>query len=132
MKIAVQLLDQAWPLEPLRSISVKLMNLKDDKGNTSESATEVTNRTGGSLKLGGNPKETLPKLIRNVFESREESLDERHSSHQDAPVHPTGVAKIIHHNIQQSLFQPDEAETEEKKKAMLKDYYMKKNYYKKV
>jgi hypothetical protein len=56
----MQLLDSAKPLEPLRQLSVKLLNLKDDQGNYSESATNVMNRTKGSLKLGGNPKDVLP------------------------------------------------------------------------
>jgi hypothetical protein len=59
MNVAVSLLDQAWPLEPLRQISVKLLNLKDDKGKMSASASEVNYLTGGKTKLGGNPKEVV-------------------------------------------------------------------------
>lgn len=41
MHVATSLLDSAWPLEPLRQISVKLLNLKDDQGKYSASASEV-------------------------------------------------------------------------------------------
>ena len=61
MKIALNLLKDAWPLEPTRSISVKLLNLKNDKGQYSISATEVNYITGGRTKLGGTPKENQPK-----------------------------------------------------------------------
>ena len=41
LKIAMQLLDSTKPLEPLRQLSVKLLNLRDDQGNYSESAFTV-------------------------------------------------------------------------------------------
>ena len=50
------------------------MNLKDDKGNTSESATEVMNRTGGRLKLGGNPKDQLPIGLINLMAEKGATL----------------------------------------------------------
>ncbi len=33
----------------------------------SETATDVMHRTKGSLKLGGNPKDVLPKALLNVM-----------------------------------------------------------------
>ena len=57
MKIALSLLQDALPLEPLRQISVKLQNLKNDKGELSASASEVMQQTGGRTKLGGKPNE---------------------------------------------------------------------------
>ena len=56
-KLCVQLLDQAWPMDPCRQVSVKLLNLKDDQGRVSETPHfTVMNVTGGSSKLGGNPQ----------------------------------------------------------------------------
>lgn len=64
----MNLLNTAWPLEPVRQIQVKLLNLRDDKGNMSESAMDVMYRTGGSLKLGGNPKDILPQALVKVMQ----------------------------------------------------------------
>lgn len=63
MNIAISLVDSAWPLDPIRQISVKLLNLRDDTGKCSATASEVTHITKGRTKLGGNPKEQTPKAI---------------------------------------------------------------------
>lgn len=57
-EISLKLLDDTWPMEPCRKISVNLVNLRDEKGRVSESPhmTMVKN-TGGSSKLGGLTKE---------------------------------------------------------------------------
>ncbi|CDW79370.1 dna polymerase iv kappa [Stylonychia lemnae] len=64
MKIAINLLNDVQPLEPTRQISVKLLNLRNDKGQLSASATEVNQITGGRTKLGGTPKENQPKALK--------------------------------------------------------------------
>ena len=58
MEISLKLLDDAWPCEPCRKISVNLINLKDEKGRLSESPRyTMLNHTGGSSKLGGLTKQ---------------------------------------------------------------------------
>ena len=56
-KLSVQLLDQAWPMDPCRQISVKLLNLKDEQGRTSETPHFTSmNNTNGSTKIGSKPQ----------------------------------------------------------------------------
>ena len=57
LNLSLSLLDSAWPLEPLRQISIKLYNLKDSKGRLSFSAHTIAMQTGGKTKLGGAPKD---------------------------------------------------------------------------
>jgi hypothetical protein len=58
MEIALKLLDDAWPMDPCRKISVNLVNLKDEKGRVSESPHfTMIKHTGGSSRLGGLTKE---------------------------------------------------------------------------
>ena len=58
MKISLKLLDDAWPIDPCRKISVNMVNLKDEKGRLSESPRyTMINHTGGSSKLGGLTKQ---------------------------------------------------------------------------
>ena len=59
--LSTSLLDSAWPLEPVRQLSIKLYNLKDKKGRMSFSAHTIACHTGGKTKLGGNPKDDQPK-----------------------------------------------------------------------
>lgn len=73
MEISLKLLDDAWPCDPCRKLSVNLINLKDEKGRMSESPRyTATHHTGGSSKLGGltkqkegyDPKDRFPhKLV---------------------------------------------------------------------
>ena len=39
--LALLLFDQAWPMDPCRQISIKLINLRDAKGRTSESTVFI-------------------------------------------------------------------------------------------
>lgn len=64
--IALSLMDSAWPLEPCRQISVKLLNLKDEFGRKSYSATLVMQMTEGKTKLGGRPNIEQPKPVMKV------------------------------------------------------------------
>ena len=58
LRVALRLLDEAWPVGPCRRLSVNLANLKDKNGNFSESAhTTMIRHTGGSSKLGGLTRE---------------------------------------------------------------------------
>jgi hypothetical protein len=143
LRIAMNLLDSAWPLEPIRQIQVKLLNLRDDKGNMSESALEVMNRTGGSLKLGGNPKDILPTTLIKVMKEEGVGLPPQLAGF-NGPVQTGKIAKtpkgdpsdsstlrpIIHHQIK-PLF-PEEQEAEEVKKQKMKEYFIKQNYQKQL
>jgi len=60
--LACQLLDNAWPVEPVRHLQIKLLNLRDQHGNLSFSTTAVLQATQGKSRLGGNPKIEQPKL----------------------------------------------------------------------
>ena len=57
INLSISLLDSAWPLDPVRQLSIKLYNLKDKKGRMSFSAHTVAMQTGGKTKLGGAPKD---------------------------------------------------------------------------
>lgn len=51
--LALQLFETCWPLEPVRQIQIKLINLKDDTGRLSATAMDVLAETGGKTKLAG-------------------------------------------------------------------------------
>ena len=58
LEIALKLLNETWPVEPCRKLSVNLTSLKDDQGRVAESAhfTMLT-KTGGCSRLGGSAKQ---------------------------------------------------------------------------
>jgi hypothetical protein len=67
-KIALQLLQEAWPCEPCRKLSVNLQNLKDEHGRVSESAHYMAMHiTGGSTKLGGLTKSKQPEKAKKYY-----------------------------------------------------------------
>eukprot|EP00347_Sterkiella_histriomuscorum_P000041 403377409 len=112
-KIALSLLQDAWPLEPTRQISVKLLNLKNDKGQLSATATEVNHTTGGRTKLGGVPKENQPKALKATKVQQ---------------VGDGCLQKIIHHKIP-SLYAQECNEAEIKKQKQ-KQFWAEKHKYK--
>lgn len=79
----------------------------------SESATDVMNRTRGSLKLGGNPKDILPSALIKVMAEEGATLPLQLAGGNGAilttaPQKPglTDLKPIMHHQIK-SLF-PEE------------------------